>query len=175
MAFPWSALREAARKKAPPANGDQWRINFSRVQWAVEYDGGTYSKVEGNSPDNWVWSPQGLVNMHFPEKWGFLQFSTQVVGRGKVAFVESPVTEAERLLRSIYYRQRDFHRQYGRFTASLDSLGLEHRLLRHFLWPPLVQVSDHQYEAQLEEVVDLDADGEISRWLIRQDSRIWRD
>ena len=175
MAFPWSALREAARRTTPPADGDQWRINFSRVQWAVEYDSGTYSKVEGSSPDNWVWSPQGLVNMHFPEKWGFLQFSTQVVGRGEAVFVESPVVEAERLLRSIYYRQRDFRRQHGHFTTSLDSLGLDHRLLRHFLWPPVVQVSDHQYEAQLEEVVDLDEDGQISRWLIRQDSRVWRD
>jgi hypothetical protein len=47
--------------------------------------------------------------------------------------------------------------------------------LRHFLWPPVVQVTDHQFEAQLEEVIDLDEDGAISRWLIRQDSRLWRD
>ena len=26
--------------------------------------------------DNWVWSPQGVVDMHRPERWGFVQFST---------------------------------------------------------------------------------------------------
>lgn len=175
MAFPWVVLREATRSATPPADGDQWRINFSRVQWAVEYDSGSYVKVEGQSPDNWVWSPQGLVNMHWPEKWGFVQFSTVVAGRGAAPFIESPVEEAKRLLRGIYYRQRDFRKQHGRYTTSLDSLGLEHQLLRHFLWPPVVQVTDHQFEAQLEEVVDLDGDGEISRWLIRQDSRVWRE
>jgi len=24
---------------------------------------------------NWVWSPQGAINMHIPEKWGYLEFA----------------------------------------------------------------------------------------------------
>jgi hypothetical protein len=24
--------------------------------------------------DNWVWSPQGVVDMHVPEHWGHVQF-----------------------------------------------------------------------------------------------------
>ena len=64
MAFPWDVLAEATHKKVPPMDGDQWRINFSRVQWALATDVGKYIKIEGHSPDNWVWSPQGLVNMH---------------------------------------------------------------------------------------------------------------
>ena len=24
--------------------------------------------------DNWVWSPQGLINMHVPVKWGRVRF-----------------------------------------------------------------------------------------------------
>ena len=175
MALPWSVLREATKSKAPPADGDQWRINFSRVQWAVEYDSGSYVKVEGQSPDNWVWSPQGLVNMHYPEKWGFVQFADRVVGRAAVPYLKSPVAEARQLLRGIYYRQIRFRQEHGHYSTSLDSLGLEHQLLRHFIWPPVIQVTDHQFEAQLEEVVDLNEDGKISRWIIRQDSRIWRD
>ena len=175
MAFPWAVLKEATRKKAPPLVGDQWRINFSRVQWAVEYDSGSYVKVEGQSPDNWVWSPQGLVNMHFPEKWGYVQFADAVVGREEVPFVVAPAVEAEQLLRGIYYRQHRFRQEHGHYTTDLDSLGVAHQVLRHFIWPPIIQVSDHQYEAQLEEVVDLDEDGKISRWIIRQDSRLWRD
>ncbi len=175
MALPWAVLKEATRDKVPPLDGDQWRINFSRVQWAVEYDSGSYTKVEGKSPDNWVWSPQGLVDMHFPEKWGYVQFAEAVVGRQEVPYLASPTGEAERLLRGIYYRQRRFYQEHGHYTTSLDSLGVTHQILRHFLWPPVIQVTDHQFEAQLEEVIDLDEDGEISRWLIRQDSRLWRD
>ena len=26
------------------------------------------------SEDNWVWSPQGVINMHVPEQWGYLHF-----------------------------------------------------------------------------------------------------
>ena len=175
MALPWAVLKEATRDKVPPLDGDQWRINFSRVQWAVEYDSGSYIKVEGKGPDNWVWSPQGLVDMHFPEKWGYVQFAEAVVGRKEVPYLASPTGEAERLLRGIYYRQCRFYQEHGHYTTSLDSLGVTHQILRHFLWPPVIQVTDHQFEAQLEEVIDLDEDGEISRWLIRQDSRLWRD
>ena len=175
MALPWAVLKEATRAQAPPLDGDQWRINFSRVQWSLEHDSGSYVKVEGQSPDNWVWSPQGLIDMHFPEKWGYVQFADGVVGRQEVPFIESPTEEARRLLRGIYYRQRRFRQEHGHYTADLDSLALPHQVLRHFLWPPVVQVTDHQFEAQLEEVIDLDEDGAISRWLIRQDSRLWRD
>src|SRR6516165_2708452 len=36
MAFPWKVLRELAYKPAPPRDGDQWRVNFSRVEWQHE-------------------------------------------------------------------------------------------------------------------------------------------
>lgn len=28
LAFPWAALRDVARRPSPPADGDQWRVNF---------------------------------------------------------------------------------------------------------------------------------------------------
>jgi hypothetical protein len=63
MAFPWSAF--ASRLPVTrPVTGDQWRINFSRVEW----------KAGQPTEDNWVWSPQGLINMHVPEHWGYLHF-----------------------------------------------------------------------------------------------------
>ena len=78
-------------------------------------------------------------------------------------------------MRGIYYRQQRFRRERGYYASSLDSLGMEARVLQHFRWPPVIQVTDHQFEAQLEETVDLDEDGQINRWLIRADSRTWRD
>jgi hypothetical protein len=74
MAFPWTAFASRAAVRRPAA-GDVWRVNFSRVEWRVEVRDGRYVKVPGRKEDNWVWSPQGVVDMHVPEKWGFVRFA----------------------------------------------------------------------------------------------------
>jgi hypothetical protein len=77
MAFPWKVLAEYAHKPAPPKEGDEWRVNFSRVQWRLDIVKGKYRKTPGLKEDNWVWSPQGVINMHVPEKWGVVRFTTK--------------------------------------------------------------------------------------------------
>ncbi len=75
IGLPWKALAAHAHGPAPPPPGSHWRINFSRVEWKHEVDGGRYRKIPNRREDNWVWSPQGVVNMHIPEKWGYVRFS----------------------------------------------------------------------------------------------------
>lgn len=85
MAIPWSCLRppadapadgpESARGGAGPDVGDVWRMNFSRVQWQVQWKDGAYAKVPGTREDNWVWTPQWAVDMHRPEHWGQVRFT----------------------------------------------------------------------------------------------------
>lgn len=77
IAFPWSELASyAVGKNCPPKDADKWRMNFSRVEWMFDIIDGRYTKVpKGKSPeDNWVWSPQGVVDMHRPWHWGVVQF-----------------------------------------------------------------------------------------------------
>lgn len=106
----------------PPRDGDQWRINFSRVQWRHEVKDGKYQKVKGTKEDNWVWSPQGVINMHRPETWGYLQFSTARPGTAKL---RPDATGASRhLLHQIYYAQKAFHKKRGRWARSLKELGM---------------------------------------------------
>jgi hypothetical protein len=73
MAFRRAAFASHAAIERPRP-GDTWRVNFSRVEWCVEGEQGRYGKVPGIREDNWVWSPQGLVDMHVPESWGFVRF-----------------------------------------------------------------------------------------------------
>ena len=73
IAFPWRAFGSRAAVKRPNA-GDQWRINFSRVEWQTRIADGKYVKVPDMKEDNWVWSPQGLINMHVPDRWGHVAF-----------------------------------------------------------------------------------------------------
>jgi hypothetical protein len=63
MAFPWSAFVERSGVRRPKA-GNEWRVNFSRVEW----------RRGEKKEDNWVWSPQGVINMHVPETWGYVRF-----------------------------------------------------------------------------------------------------
>ncbi|MEW4369635.1 carbohydrate-binding family 9-like protein [Paenibacillus kandeliae] len=85
IAMPWRILQECAPGKRPPLSGEHWRVNFSRVEWQVDVVDGQYIKrsdpVTGKSlpEDNWVWSPQGVVNMHYPEMWGYVIFDDQAL------------------------------------------------------------------------------------------------
>ncbi|TCK70178.1 carbohydrate-binding family 9-like protein [Acidipila rosea] len=63
IAYPLSAFN-SRQHVPPPHNGTVWRINFSRVEW----------KPGQPKEDNWVWSPQGVINMHVPDRWGYLRF-----------------------------------------------------------------------------------------------------
>ena len=175
VAFPWEALEECARRPTPPRDGDHWRVNLARVEWETEVDQGVYAKVEGQSASHWTWSAQGLVNMHCPEMWGFVQFAREPVGRARVPIQLPREEEAKKVLRQIYYAQRRFRDENGHYTASLESLGVEHRILNDFLWPPQLQATDRLFEAAIEEVVDLHQDGGLDRWHIRQDSKTWKE
>jgi hypothetical protein len=106
IAWPWKGLAELTARRTPPRDGDQWRINFSRVEWQHEVVGGKYRKVKGKREDNWVWSPQGVIDMHRPEQWGYLQFSNAPAGQA--AFRPDPAGPARRLLHRVYYAQRAY-------------------------------------------------------------------
>ncbi len=121
MALPWSILKQNAPGKKLPVSGDQWRINFSRVQWDLLINDSGYRKnrdqVSGKPlPEhNWVWSPQGAINMHMPEKWGFVQFSDQNPSNGTQEFIKNPDEEIKWKLRLLYYQLRDIHETRGKY------------------------------------------------------------
>ncbi|MES1259646.1 MAG: carbohydrate-binding family 9-like protein [Gemmatimonadota bacterium] len=80
LAIPWAAFADSGRNTVPPPSGARWRVNFSRVEWDVDTAGGAYVKRKDRAgkalPEhNWVWSPQGVVNMHVPERWGTIEFA----------------------------------------------------------------------------------------------------
>ena len=96
VAIPWRALLEFANRPAPPRHGDQWRVNFSRVEWRHKIADGKYEKIADTREDNWVWSPQGIIDMHRPERWGCVQFSTDQPGT--TLFAVEPTTHVRDLL-----------------------------------------------------------------------------
>jgi hypothetical protein len=162
LALPWRVLGEQARRPAPPVEGDQWRVNFSRVQWPFETSGGRYQKPKGAREDNWVWSPQHVVDMHRPETWGYVQFTSRPPG--EVTFTPDPAWPARAWLHRAYYAQREYRRAHGRWAASIDELKLD--ALPEGLADPEVRVAGSLFE------LSVTVKGSGQRWRIRQDSLI---
>lgn len=109
-------------------DGTRWRINFSRVEWQYTIEEGMYIKKKDkasgrNLPeDNWVWSPQGAVDMHRPELWGFLQFTDKLAGTGKVEFIPDPDERVKWSLRTLYYAQTRLLQESGKYSADVERL-----------------------------------------------------
>lgn len=74
FALPWQGLR-ALGLAVPPRDGDVWRIGASRCQHFHEPDGSERAV-------DWSWNSHGAVNMHVPERWSRVCFSTHIVGAG---------------------------------------------------------------------------------------------
>lgn len=81
----------------PLKKGKYWRLNFSRVEWVK------------NQPkeENWVWSPIGKIDMHQPERWGFIYFSDKESGSSSEQFSYPYNMDIYKLLWGMFYAQQD--------------------------------------------------------------------
>jgi hypothetical protein len=123
IAIPWKSMKELTKQSLPPLEGDQWRVNFSRVEWEHQLKDGVYSKVPGKKEDNWVWSPQGVVDMHRPERWGYVQFTSKPADQVKVR--KDLTGPARDLLHEIYWAQKSYQGKNHRWAKTMKELGLE--------------------------------------------------
>lgn len=178
MAIPWNDLEEAS-PDGPPSHGSQWRVNFSRVEWQTNIVDGDYVKQtnpdtgENLPEDNWSWSPQGLINMHFPEMWGYVQFSDKPAGSANESFEWRRTEDFKWLLRQLYYRQVEYKNRNEAYTTDPADLNYEN-LFREFISDSTepadltIQVLGENYLMQLQP-----HDSEYS-FYIRSDSKVWQ-
>lgn len=174
-AIPWKALKEMEPDQIPPNPGSIWRMNFSRVEWDLAVENAAYVKVtdpKTGAPlpeHNWVWSPTGLINIHYPERWGLVYFSPEPPEKSPASFSPDPDEETARLhLRTIYHRQHAYRFKHGHFSESLADLINE--ASGHEATQPSIQIRatwDH-FQARL-----ILPDGRTS-WTIDDGGRIWK-
>jgi hypothetical protein len=122
MAIPLAELK--ALMPSTRLNGQTWRVNFSQVSWELEVENGKYQKIKGsggrpNQPQYFVWSPQGRVDLHMPERWGILGFVEEAERHPPVTTREQ---EQHRLLWKYYYLQMDYRLKKQQFAGSLKVL-----------------------------------------------------
>ncbi len=177
IAIPLDAMAELSANGKLPAQGEQYRINFSRVEWIVDIVDGKYKKrthsvngIDKPLPENnWVWSPQGVIAMHQPETWGFLQFSEKKVGHGADVYMPDSDNDVKWALRELYYRETAYFKKFNCYSSDLKELGFDNYLIRNKPFTPDIKMTFSLYEAI--------AKGSDSKtiWHIVQDGRIWKD
>ena len=167
MLLPWESLAECAHMPCPPRDGDYWRMNFSRVQWQSVVQDGRFVKHPLFPEMNWVWSPQGLVAMHYPERWGYIFFSH--TNAGEVLLQPAlPLKESTKeYLRQLYYLQKQFHMDKGYYAKSIKKLGAKPYLVAGRKIPVNIQRTDQSY------IISLKLSSTEATLHIREDGLIW--
>lgn len=156
IAIPLNTLSETLNKKRKPKTGDIWRINFSRVQWETEIKNGKY--IKQNKPEyNWVWSPQGKINMHMPEKWGYLQFSDSL----NTIPVYDKHYDSKIKLMSLYYSQRRYFELHGLYANTIDQLDINPKYLNEIT----LLSNPYQYIAFIL--------SNNKKWFVNNNSKLW--
>lgn len=131
IAIPFQSLMKFGTRKTPRLNS-YWRMNYSRVQWQYQLENGQYTRKKENQKllpeDNWVWSPIGLINMHYPERWGYIYFTADTIINSYPASYH-----AERTAWNIHYLQQIHRNKELQYAAELSSLDGYAEFLREDL------------------------------------------
>jgi hypothetical protein len=127
IAIPLAAL------KFDPLNTKQntnLRINFLRTNFDFTVRDGVYAKaVDANGkalpPHYSCFTPQGIINMHYPERWAYTVFSDKAPNL-KAENFSLPYSEKQRkYLWLVYYRQKELFKLNKKYAANLKDLNIQ--------------------------------------------------
>ena len=182
VAIPWKVLEECASHPGPPKDGEIWKVNFSRVQWETEIRAYSYVKKPDTPEHNWVWSPQGLIAMHYPEMWGNVMFLERysLFNKNKFELTDEQAAEtnAEWILRQLYYGMKYTNEKSGQSPRNLNEL---YRTLKtvniRTIYPeyfpyaePEMSLFGNYYIIKMES-----RKTGVRNVLIREDGKVWKE
>ena len=129
-------------------------MGFSRVEWRTHVENGAYVKDINPATgrpfpeENWIWSPQGRINMHMPEMWAYLQFSELEAGAGTEDFVPDPLFELKWALRMVYYAEQEYFQKNKKYASSLQEMGLTAGDLPEGFSNPVIETTRSAFECR---------------------------
>ena len=112
-----------------PKQNSQFRINFLRTGFDFKVENGVYSKALDAAgkpfpPHYAVWTSQGIINMHYPERWAYTIFSDKLPAATPQIFILPYAEKQKKLLWLAYYRQKEFFKKSKQYAATLKELNV---------------------------------------------------
>lgn len=142
--------------------GQTWRINFSRVQWLKEK----------GPEENWVWTPTGRIDMHMPDRWGYLHFVDQVVGQpAEVKNLYPHHPGVYKLLWAMFYAQQDAFAKEHNYLRTVDQFFLTDS--ERAVLPADAQLAVDATQRTYQMSVNVPSEGK--RYVINQEGRFWTE
>ena len=172
IAFPMKSFADSTTS-IPVKPGTHWRVNFSRVEWQTKVENGQYVKIKEPKTgkplpeDNWVWSPQGVINMHCPETWGFVQFSEHVAGTAITPFLAEPEDKVKDELRLLYYAQQKYHAINHHYSDNLKEFINQERTGKKWDYNPKLTATPKGYLITAKRMQS------SKLWHINETGRVW--
>jgi hypothetical protein len=153
MAIPFSSISMGMEADIPK-DLSLWRINFSRVEWQHEVVNGKYVRKKkadqsGVLPEyNWVWSPQDVIDMHIPDRWGYLIFSEKVAGAEPIHYTLPEREIAKRAIWTIYHLQKGYFAKHNQYAFNTEELGVDKGILDAY--QIAIEATKHTFAVQLQ-------------------------
>lgn len=167
MAIPWAAYKTSYFDQNVPADRF-WRVNFSRVNWQHSLIDGKYERKKDADgkflPEyNWVWSPMGVINMHEPEKWGYVYFSSK---EGKDNFTIPQDEKVKWELYNLYRAQKEYFQKNKIWAKSMANLTKEVISIDNKILKPILENHSSGYNISVKSPFSNET------FIIRQDGKI---
>ncbi|WP_149208250.1 carbohydrate-binding family 9-like protein [Flavobacterium johnsoniae] len=167
MAIPWAAYKTSYFDQNVPAD-KFWRVNFSRVNWQHSLIDGKYERKKDADgkflPEyNWVWSPMGVINMHEPEKWGYVYFSSK---EGKDTFTIPQDEKVKWELYNLYRAQKEYFQKNKIWAKSMVNLTKEVISIDNKILKPILENHSSGYNISVKSPFSNET------FIIRQDGKI---
>ena len=159
MAIPHKAL--TMNFNNPLKAGNCWRINFSRVQWLKA----------GGPEENWVWTPTGKVDMHMPDRWGYLFFADEKVGTPEHTFALPYNASVYKLLWAMFYVQQERYAKEKNYLRTEQDFFLTDAELKGLPQGAQISVEATRNTYQIAITVP----GESRRYIINNEGRFWTE
>ena len=165
--IPMKVLKEFENKSSKAKGLRQWRVNFSRVDWSM--DNKTYEKLKREDgqvvPEhNWVWSPTGIVNIHVPETWGYVQFSNLPAG-SEQAFEWDSNEDIKWAMWNLYWQMKKYFKRHKTYSNTLENFTLLD--VKSCKWNPQIYTTPNYFE-----IVSPSCNDE-GNWILRKDGKIY--
>lgn len=131
LAFPLKTFRYGGNSSMPKV-GSTWKMNVTRVQREVDIKDDAYVKRLGangrpTQPAYSCWSVPGIVNFHYPERWGVVRFADET--ENSLDFLNKEDEQLKLTAWKYYYLMQDYKSRLGKYAPDLSVLKQEYPLI----------------------------------------------